>query len=84
MCSCQSTMTDSDTTPTMSYSDGRSSSMGPYNLGIVIGAPVGAVVVCILLVTLLVVIIILCLLMRKSKKEIMNCGSHSATLESRE
>ena len=62
--SCQSTMTDSDTTPTMSYSDG---SMVPYNLGIVIGAPVGAVVVCIMLVILLVVIMILCLIKRKRK-----------------
>ena len=76
--SCQSTMTSSDiVTPTTSYSDESFSSMGPYNLDIMIGAPVGAVMVCILLVILLVVIILF-LIKRKRKNEIM---SHSATLE---
>ena len=61
-------------TPTASCSDGT----GPCNLGIVIGAPVGAVVVCILLVVLLA----LCLIRRKRKKQKrVDHVSHSATSE---
>ena len=61
-------------TSTMPFSDRRSSSMVPYNLCIVIGAPVGAVVV---LVILLVVII--CLIRRKRKQ--MDHVSHSVITE---
>ena len=69
--------TSMSATPTL-CSDG---SMVPCNLGIVIGAPVGAVVVCILLVVLLVVVI-LCLIKRKRKKEKkVDHVSHSATSE---
>ena len=62
-------------TSTMPFSDGRSSSMVPYNLSIVIGVPVGAVVV---LVILLVVIIIS--LIRRKRKQ-MDHVSHSVITE---